>query len=230
MNSKQPSAVQRHRRVFKDVIIANSLENNRYDLTPCGSSWVETRLADVGLTLDEFDELWRLEKPSERATINLYGRIVTCPRYTKNYLCAYEFSGKVHETAAPSLPPALEKIFRCSKLICPELNQCLVNFYDADGCINKHSDDEPCIIVGSPIHSWTFGPATRQFVLEPKIGYYMPDPVARHKITVVHNSFLIMGGTCQQTHVHHVPKAAGGRSTEVDGRRINVTFRCLKKI
>lgn len=117
------------------------------------------------------------------------------------------------------MPVVLTKIFDISKTTNPKLNQCLVNFYDADGSIGKHCDDEKGIVRNSEIHSWTFGPATRYFELEPMIG---TDSVERYKVEVNHNTHLIMGGRCQETHVHQVKKAA---QINGDGRRINVTFR-----
>lgn len=207
-----------NRRKFQDTLVSNSHMNTRINLTT--DSWVDTRIAECGLTFEEFEELWR-EKPVDKATILLYGKQVQCPRYTRNYLVPYTFSGTAH-VATPTLPPVLEKIYRESKLQCPELNQCLVNFYDADGAIGKHSDDEPNIVKGSEIHSWTFGPAKRVFVIEPK-NHTM---LTRYKISVDHNSLLVMGGTCQQTHVHYVPKQKVDENG--DERRINVTFRCFK--
>lgn len=65
----------------------------------------------------------------------------------------------------------------------------------------------------SEIHSCTFGPATRYFVLEPKLG------LDRIKIKVNHNTLVIMGGRCQETHWHQVLKKADS-GEEINERRI----------
>ena len=56
-----------------------------------------------------------------------------------------------------------------AKKLNPDLNQSLVNWYDSDGCIGKHSDDTRQLKVNSEIFSFSFGPAVRTLVLEPKI-------------------------------------------------------------
>lgn len=188
-------------------------------LTENKLSWIELRRVsscEGGLTFEEFEQLWS-EKPSKKASIKLFGKTIECPRYTKNYLTSYKFSGVEHG-AEEKLPRVLEKIFQYSKAISPDLNQCLVNFYEANGSIGKHSDNEKQIVKGSQIHSWTFGPASRFFILESK------DGLSRFKVNVNHNTLLIMGGKCQETHIHHVPKKKG-ITHENDERRINVTFR-----
>lgn len=38
------------------------------------------------------------------------------------------------------------------------------------------------------------------------------------------NTVLVMGGRCQQTHKHAVPKVDGKKGAKM-GRRINMTFR-----
>lgn len=191
-------------------------------LTQDEKSWIKYGHVDRengGLTMQEFEELWT-EKPQEKATITIYGKTITCPRYTKNYLQKYRFSGTVHQ-ANDELPPLVKKLFEYSKNLSPSLNQCLVNFYDSDGSIGKHCDDERQIIKDSDIHSWSFGPAIRFFILEAK------DKSNRFKIKVDHNTLLIMGGRCQTTHFHQVPKIKDKLGT--DGRRINVTFRSFNR-
>ena len=48
----------------------------------------------------------------------------------------------------------------------PLLNQSLVNWYEHDGSIGKHSDNMTQLIENSDIYSYTFGPAKRDFRLE----------------------------------------------------------------
>lgn len=206
-----------NRKKRSETVVVPDKQLQKLYLTEDNQSWIVVGHfdSDEGITLDEFEELWS-EKPHERATIKLFGKTIQCPRYTKNYLINYNFSGVDH-VAENELPPVLGKIFRKSKSIYPPLNQCLVNFYDADGSIGKHSDNEKEIVKWSEIHSWTFGPAVRHFILDSK------DGTKRFKITVDHNTILIMGGKCQETHIHYVPKAK--TACGFDERRINVTFR-----
>lgn len=209
------------RRKFIDIYVepTHTLETIQLNDT----SWVKVGIVEDGLTMHEFEQLWTEEKPLQRATIKIRGNTIECPRYTKNYLVPYTFSGQIHRTADENVPGVLDKILLRSKAMNPKLNQCLVNFYEADGSIGKHCDDEKQIVRYSEIHSWTFGPATRYFVLEPKVG------LKRFKIAVKHNTLLIMGGHCQETHYHQVLKKSIDRenknSNDENERRINVTFR-----
>ena len=50
----------------------------------------------------------------------------------------------------------------------PSLNQSLVNWYEYDGSIGKHSDNNRQLQDNSDIFSYSFGPASRNFILEPK--------------------------------------------------------------
>ena len=208
------------RRRFNEVYIEPSKEFRKIYLTDDTLSWVDVghiSTNEGGLTNEEFEELWK-EKPAKKATIKIFGKTVECPRYTKNYLNPYTFSGIEHE-ALEKMPKVIERLYIYSKGISPNLNQCLVNFYEANGSIGKHSDNEKQIVRGSDIHSWTFGPASRYFVLESLNGS------ERFKINVTHNTLLIMGGKCQEEFCHQVPKKLNIDSEDVNERRINVTFR-----
>jgi alkylated DNA repair dioxygenase AlkB len=46
----------------------------------------------------------------------------------------------------------------------------------------------------------------------------------RLDITAEHGIIMIMGGQCQNTHKHQVPKISDKKAKEY-GRRINITFR-----
>lgn len=208
------------KRKFDEVYIEPSnKEFKKIYLTDDKLNWIDLGHVDSmegGLTFKEFEQLWN-EKPSKKATIKMFGKTIECPRYTKNYLTPYTFSGIEHN-AQEKLPPVLEKVYEYSKRISPNLNQCLVNFYEANGSIGKHCDNEKQIVKGSEIHSWTFGPASRYFILESK------DGLKKFKVNVNHNTLLIMGGKCQETHFHQVLKKTN-IIDEKNERRINVTFR-----
>ena len=79
-------------------------------LNDCKNSWIKLLKLDskTGLTIKEFEHLWTL-KPKEKHMIQIAGKLITCPRYTKNYLKDYKFSGLVHH-ADSNLPPILQKL------------------------------------------------------------------------------------------------------------------------
>jgi alkylated DNA repair dioxygenase AlkB len=188
------------------------------------TSWIKLQKLAVpsGLTLAEFEELFRL-KPEEKLKIKIAGKEIYCPRYSKSYLKAYKFSGLNHE-AESNLPKRVQKLLEYSQTLNKDLNQCLINWYEPDGSIGKHSDDTKQLKNDSEIFSFSFGPAVRTFILEPK------EKTERNKIYHVkleHNVLVVMGGKCQETHYHSVPKMSQ-QSSEKDGRRLNVTFRCFK--
>jgi alkylated DNA repair dioxygenase AlkB len=99
----------------------------------------------------------------------------------------------------------------------PDLNQALINWYESDGYIGQHSDNTQPLKKDSEIYSFSFGPAAKTFILEPK-----SESSDKYTVKLQHNSLVIMGGTCQSTHYHSVPK-----QHDIN-KRINVTFRCFK--
>ena len=101
------------------------------------------------------------------------------------------------------------------------LNQSLVNWYECDRSIGKHFDDTRQLRENSDVFSYSFGPAIRNFILEPK----KKEEQTFH-VKLKHNTLVVMGGQCQTTHVHSVPKIKAGEKDS--GRRLNITFRCFK--
>lgn len=189
------------------------------------TSWVKLKKIKsndndrFGLTMNEFEDLWK-QKPDKKLQIKIAGKLIDCPRYSKSYLQPYKFSGLDHE-ADMNLPERIQQLLEyCKKNLNPFLNQSLVNWYEPDGSIGKHSDDTKQLRPDSEIFSFSFGPATRTFILEPK----KKDLNSKiYHIKLEHNTFIIMGGKCQQTHYHSVPKVNNDFN-----RRLNVTFRCFK--
>lgn len=168
--------------------------------------------------MNEFEELWKL-KPKNKLMIRIAGRNIQCPRYSQSYMKSYKFSGLNHH-AEEKLPLLMEKIFKYSKETSENLNQCLANWYESDGYIGKHSDDTRQLIDDSEIFSFSFGPAIRKFMLEPK----KKMNGLTVKVMLEHNILVVMGGKCQITHDHSVGKILDN----VDARRLNLTFRCFK--
>jgi alkylated DNA repair dioxygenase AlkB len=195
-------------------------EKMRYELGE--GAWITLEIVSetFGLTMNEFDDLWKL-KPNEQLLIKgKNDTIYKCPRHSQSYLKDYTFSGLNHESLS-KLPPRIEKLLNDSKeKLNPNLNQSLINWYDSFGSIGKHSDDTNQLLPDSEIFSFSFGNFTNKtFILEPKA--YTKNKTI-YQINLKHNTLIIMGGTCQKKYLHSVPKSPN------NGNRINVTFRCFR--
>jgi len=181
-------------------------------------SWVDrcVRLPDVAkFDGDKFEELWSAH-PAELGTVKLYGRDVDTPRWQQSYLKPYKFSGQMH--AALPLPDAVGRLYNWVRTVNPDVNQCLINWYkDGKHYIGAHSDDESQLKENSDIFSFSYG-AERMFYIHRK-----PKGDVIHKISMPHNSLIVMRGRTQKKFKHSVPKTA-----KISGRRINITFRCFK--
>lgn len=193
------------------------------------TSWIKLQKINEpdGLSMNEFEELWKI-KPTEKLQIKIAGKIIYCPRYSKSYLKPYIFSGLVHE-ADLNVPKRVETLLEYCRQLRPELNQSLINWYEHDGSIGKHSDDTRQLLPDSEIFSLSFGPGKRIFVVEPK--NKNDDQYSKFHVEVEHNTLVIMGGKCQQTHYHSVPKKSSSIGFFQSGqseRRLNITFRCFK--
>jgi alkylated DNA repair dioxygenase AlkB len=213
-----------------DQRIINLQATNKLDiiyLNETKTSWIKLLKLEPtdGLSQDEFEELWQL-KPTEKLKIKIAGRIIDCPRYSKSYLKPYKFSGLNHE-ADLNIPLPIKRLLNeFANKLNPDLNQSLINWYEFDGSIGKHSDDTKQLKENSEIFSFSFGPGKRTFILEPKKN---KDKENTYKIQLEHNTLVIMGGQCQLTHSHSVPKLNNiNLNDKTNQRRLNVTFRCFK--
>lgn len=201
----------------------------REALNEQASSWVDSFLLPDDLKLDraQFEELWALH-PTTLGQVKLWGKTVETPRFQQSYGQPYRFSGLEH--AALPLPPALQRYLDYANAL-PQyrtqggsFNMALVNWYqDGRHHIGYHADDESQMLKsgGGETHvfSLSFG-QPRTFSLKPK-----KDTQGRAlKLEMANNSVLVMGGLCQRTHKHAVPKVDGKKGAAM-GRRINVTLR-----
>lgn len=191
-------------------------------------SWVdEPRLPpELHLDASAFEQLWALH-PAEKGRIKMRGKEVETPRWQQAYDYSYRFSGMDHE--AVPLPAMLQKYLQWANTL-PQLrgydgaqfNATLVNWYlDGSHYIGPHADDEKQMLTKngeSLVLSLSFG-QERVLRLKSKDG-----KGGRLDLKMSNNSALLMGGLCQRTHTHQVPKV-GGRKGAKMGRRINVTFR-----
>ena len=181
----------------------------------------------------EVDQLWAL-KPEERALVRIVD-LVPVPRWQQVYgTHDYTFTGVTHK-AVPT-PPLIQSYLDYANRVCAEwlppgrlFNMAFVNWYkNGSDYIGFHSDDEKQLYQNERgetlVFSLSFG-ATRDFVLKPR------DPDSSEavgfKIELAHHDALLMGGRCQKTHKHALPKITGRRAECIE-QRVNITFRIFK--
>ncbi len=162
-----------------------------------------------------FDDLWNTH-PEGYKSINIYGKNIRLPRYVKNCLRDYYFSGKLFK--ADPLPIEFQDIISKLQSLNTELNGCLINWYEPQHYIGPHSDAENALIPYSPILTLSLG-ATRTFRLRAK-----KDGLINYNkdIQVENEDLLIMCGTTQETHTHEITKTKKNISN-----RISITMRCF---
>ena len=144
------------------------------------------------------------------------GRMAPFPRLTAWYADAgltYTYSGVTHHAIAWTT--TLSEIRRQVETSAETpFNSLLLNLYrDGQDSIGYHTDAEPELGANPIIASISLG-GVRQFILK------HIETGEKKSYQLAHGSLLVMGGTSQHHWVHGVPK-----TTEVVGRRINLTFR-----
>ena len=167
--------------------------------------------------LGDFDELWEL-RPESRGTIKMYGKEFEVPRWQKSYGKHYTFPGLVHHEPHNIPKPFLDFLAFCKKRISGRLNGILVNWYNKEDYIALHSDNEKKILKKEPVVTLTIledPNEKRKFILKSM----NKDGISK-EIYLGHNHVLVMGGTCQETHKHGLP-----RSKKYNSRRISITVR-----
>lgn len=228
---------------FGDLVELEDGKGFRLHLNASGTSWVDGWMMDQIPDMDTFETLWDL-KPEKRGQVKIMGKVMDVPRFQQSYGKEYWFSGLQHE-ALPTpdiIRPYLDwaNASEYTKMYgLGAFNQTLLNWYpDATQYIGMHSDDESDMRVGengeSIVVSMTFqeGCTLRTFRMKPKskLGKTKEERrilgKERVDIDMSNGLVLVMGGLCQKTHTHQVPKAPKSRSDV--GRRINLTFRQFK--
>lgn len=168
---------------------------------------------EVGYLPDDFqasaDELSdvRQNLPEKRGTFMGYD----VPRDVSNYGVDYKYSGKMHRARSVTSqhsPSLVNRLLEFAKEKYPELNGVLVNNYHRPtDRIRPHADDEPELKKEYPIVGIMFG-GSRRFIIRPKIKRTSATDKKALKKTVIQTSnrmIIIMGGKCQETHVHEIP-------------------------
>ena len=195
-------------------------------------SWVDAfRLPrELRATHDQFEALWALH-PREQGQIKMMGQLVETPRWQQAYGKPYRFSGVDH--AALALPVEVQPYMAWANTLHEYLapfgcdarfNMVLLNWYqDGAHYIGWHADDESDMLKNregeTVVLSVSLG-QQRQFALRPKEGVQG----AKLKLDMRDGCVLVMGGRCQSTHKHSVPKVQGKKGAALLSR-INMTFR-----
>ena len=224
-NEKESGANKKHR---SDTV--------RHSLTQRGDSWVDCFRLPSHLvpTKEQFEALWQLH-PAEYGEVKIMGKPVKTPRWQQSYGLEYRFSGLTHSAmpVPPQVQPYLDWANTLREYLAPfgkdtALNQSLVNWYQDGGhYIGFHSDDESQLAQSRRGESLVFSISLgqeREFVLRPRKGT-QGETV---RLAMPTGCVVVMGGRCQKTHKHAVPKVAGAKGQRL-GRRINLTFRCFKQ-
>lgn len=198
------------------------------------NSWVVYKENWFDITDNEFNELVDM-MPTQTHQVKIFDKLVDLPRLQLCFGQSYNYSGTTSH-AITEIPPIIQKALdavnkdymKATKTKVPIYSMCLVNYYrDGDDYIGFHSDDEKQLIPNTPIYSISLG-AKRKFRLKIKDKFNQdtePKPeikIDEYEIEPENKSLLIMGGSCQKTHKHSVPK-----QTKVKELRINLTFRAF---
>ncbi|RRQ28209.1 alpha-ketoglutarate-dependent dioxygenase AlkB [Rhodococcus sp. Eu-32] len=187
------------------------------DFGPLGSSvtrrtltrgaWVDVRPGWAG-SIDLFDRLvagvdWRAERRQ------MYDRVVDVPRLVRFY-------GEHERWPDPALTEAksaLDAQYR-SELGEPFATAGLCYYRDGSDSVAWHGDDIGRSATEDTMVAILSLGATRQLMLRPRGGG------TSLKFTLGHGDLIVMGGSCQRTWEHAVPK-----STRATGPRVSVQFR-----
>ncbi len=189
------------------------------------SSYVEYfKLEENKCDINNFELLWNLH-PKEYNTIKIFNKTVKLPRWQQVYGLSYKFSGIVNKPQ--EIPKIIQNYIDYANMLEQKkdnfdgnlFNMALVNWYlNGSHYISYHSDDEPELIKNSPIYCFSFG-QERDFLLKSNKDKNV------EKIVLENNSLIIMGGTCQITHKHSIPKRCHKKCPE---KRISITLRKFK--
>lgn len=184
--------------------------------------------------IETFEEQWNLH-PYDFHEIQVCGKTVYEQRWSQSWGFSYAYSGAVslareYENVAEGgmvqslineVNDIVEKVYPTkANDASPPYNGCLQNWYLPEHKIGLHADDERMMKKGYPIFSLSWG-GTRRFLFRARdnrqdvVELYLED-----------GDLLVMGGTCQQTHKHEVPKL---RKTmdPATSERINWTIRAF---
>ncbi len=195
------------------------------------SSWIIYKKNWFSLSDEEFTTLKNM-MPTVHHQIKIFDKTVDLPRLQLCFGQSYKYSGTTSE-AIKEIPPVIQRamdavnnhFMKSTHTKIPIYSMCLVNYYrNGDDYIGFHSDDEKQIMPNTPIYSLSFGAKRRfQFKIKDKFeNQKVENKLDKFEIEPDNNSLIIMGGACQKTHKHSLPK-----QKNVSDLRINLTFRAF---
>lgn len=174
-----------------------------------------------------FKQEWE-KHPKDRHTLKLFGRTVQEKRWSQAWGVSYSYSGATNEARPLDESEMVQLLLKRANELTTELqtetdtdpyNGCLQNWYKPDDTIGLHADDEKAMRQEYPIFSLSWG-GTRRFLLRER------KSKKKTELWLEDGDLLVMGGTCQVTHQHEVPK----RRVTMDpptSDRINWTIRAF---
>lgn len=162
----------------------------------------------------------------EDSAILMAGKRIKVPRKQAGYGdegLSYSFTGIDVKAQQWSDTPTLRSIKRyVVKELGVPVNYALVNLYrDGSDYIGYHSDDETDLDGGYPIISLSLG-EPRQFRFRDKKSGQVYEEILHD------NSLVEMHPPCQTLYKHSLVKKDGKRNG-VKGKRLNITFRVMKR-
>jgi len=176
--------------------------------------------------------------PSEFHALKLFGKTYHQNRWSQSWGYDYRYSGAVSrareikddDEGSKMVRVLIDKANDLVSDLIPEgsekpYNGCLQNWYEPDHTIGLHSDDEKDLREGFPIFSLSWG-GTRRFVLKTRSDSPSPGITKATEVFLESGDLLIMGGTCQRTHKHEVPKRRVTKDPPTSAR-INWTIRAF---
>ena len=225
--------------------LATKLHSKPVYITEDGSSWyILVKRWLLPKSQKDFDIEWNLH-PSSRRQVQIFGKSLYERRWSQAWGVSMVYSGLEQKAKAIKdstiVPTLLIKIndlmegMPLDEIDCDasDVNQkllynaCLQNWYEPNDSMGLHSDDESYIRHRFPIFSLSWG-GTRRFLFRSKSkGSSKQGESERVELWLEDGDLLVMGGLCQNTHKHEVPKL---RSTmdPPTSNRINWTIRPLK--
>mmetsp|Transcript_58713 Transcript_58713/g.70037 ORF Transcript_58713/g.70037 Transcript_58713/m.70037 type:complete len:286 (+) Transcript_58713:89-946(+) len=202
-------------------------------LTADGRSWyLHVKSWHPSPDENAFDAEWNLH-PDDFREITVHGRKVHECRYSQMWGVNYPYSGAVaaardylqddEGATVRWLVDAINDLYPRREGDRPYYNGCLQNWYEVEHRIGLHADDERSLRDdGLPIFSVSWG-GERRFLFRAK-----QNRGEVHELFLKDGDLLVMGGTCQRTHKHEVPKWRITKDPPTS-RRINWTIRAFKE-
>lgn len=209
--------------------LGSLLESEPVYLTTDAKSWYVLAKAWMKPeSTTQFQKEWDLH-PTTRHELKLFGRVVRENRWSQSWGVSYSYSGSTNVARPADESEMVQALLKRANELTTSIqdendtnpyNGCLQNWYEPDDTIGVHADDEKVMRQEYPIFSLSWG-GTRRFLLRER------QTKKKTELWLEDGDLLVMGGTCQETHQHEVPK----RRVTMDpptSDRINWTIRAFR--